>query len=308
MPEINNPHDRGYKSLLASEEIFLELLQSFIDMGWVSLIDPEAITRIDTTQILPDFSEKEADLVYRLKIKNQEVIFYLLLELQSTVDFQMPYRLLIYMMGIWQDVLKNVPSKEATRKDFRLPPIVPIVLYNGRDKWTACRSFKDILAISELFKEYLVDFKYILIDVNRYNERTLTELTNLIGAVFLLDQSENFKEYCEKMLKIAPNLSKFNDNDFQLFKNWIKIIFSMNLPNEARQEIVRILDESRPEEAVKMVTNIEKVIGNVYEEGLNDGKMDAAKKMLAKNMPEELINEITGLPVEQIRKIKSELH
>lgn len=308
MPEINNPHDRGYKSLLASEKIFLELLESFIEMGWVSQIDRNAITRIDTTYILPDFSEKEADLVYRLKIKNQEVIFYLLLELQSTVDFQMSYRLLVYMMGIWRDVLKNIPPEEAAKKDFRLPSIVPIVLYNGRDKWTACRSFKDILAASELFKEYLVDFKYILIDVNRYDERTLTELTNLIGAVFLLDQSENFKEYCGKMLKIVPNLSKFNENDFLLFKNWIKLIFSMNLPTEAKHEIVRILDESRPEEALKMVTNIEKVIGNVYEEGINDGKMDTAKKMLAKNMPEELINEITGLPVEQIRKLKSELH
>ena len=86
MPKISNPHDRGYKSLLASEEIFLELLRSFVDMGWISLIDPEVITRIDTTQILQDFSEKEADLVYRLKIKGQDVIFYLLLELQSRVD------------------------------------------------------------------------------------------------------------------------------------------------------------------------------------------------------------------------------
>jgi predicted transposase/invertase (TIGR01784 family) len=61
-----------------------------------------------------------------------------------------------------------------------------------------------------------------------------------------------------------------------------------------------------------MVTNIEKIIENLYEEGKNDGlmagKMDDAKKMLAKNMSEDLIIEITGLPVEQIRKIKSELH
>ena len=44
----------------------------------------EAITRIDKSYILQDFNEKEADLVYRLKIKGQDVIFYLLMELQST--------------------------------------------------------------------------------------------------------------------------------------------------------------------------------------------------------------------------------
>jgi predicted transposase/invertase (TIGR01784 family) len=312
MPEISNPHDRGYKSLLASEEIFLELLQSFVDMGWVSQIDPEAITRIDTTQILPDFSEKEADLVYRLKIKGQDVIFYLLMELQSSVDFQMPYRLLVYMMGIWRDVLKNTDPKEAERKEFRLPSIVPIVLYNSKERWTACRSFKETLAEAELFKEFVVDFKYILIDVNRYDKQALMDLANLIGAVFLLDQSVDFKDYMNRLLGIGPILREFDTKSFQLFASWLKMILSVKLPDKARQEIIKILDESKPEEAEQMVTNIEKIIENLYEEGLMagelKGKIEVAKNLLNKNLAEDLISETTGLPVEQIRKIKSELH
>ncbi|MCL6592114.1 MAG: Rpn family recombination-promoting nuclease/putative transposase [Firmicutes bacterium] len=310
--EINNPHDRGYKSLLASEEIFLQLLQSFVDMGWVSQIDPEAVTRIDTTQILPDFSEKEADLVYRLKIKGQEVIFYLLMELQSSVDFQMPYRLLTYMMGIWRDVLKNTGPKEVQRKEFRLPPIVPVVLYNSKERWTACRSFKEILAEAELFKEFVVDFKYILIDVNRYDKQNLKDLTNIIGTVFLLEQAKDVKEIMKDLLGIGPILRKFDAKSFQLFASWLKVILTARLPEKAKQEIIKILEESRPEEAEKMVTNIEKIIeeglmaGKM--EGILEGKMEDAKKMMTKNMPEDLIIEITGLSVEQIRKIKSEFH
>jgi predicted transposase/invertase (TIGR01784 family) len=300
------------------------LTKSFVDMGWVSQIDPEAITRIDTTQILPDFSEKEADLVYRLKIKGQDVIFYLLMELQSSVDFQMPYRLLVYMMGIWRDVLKNIQPEEAERKEFRLPPIIPIVLYNGRDKWTACRSFKETLAEAELFKEYIVDFEYILIDINRYEKKTLIDLANLIGAVFLIDQSVDYKDCRSRLLGMAPILQKFDTKSFQLFANWLKMILTVKLPDEAKLKIIKILDESKPEEADKMVTNIEKIIENLYEEGKNDGliagkiegkiegkmegKMDDAKKMLEEKLSEELIVKITGLPIEQIRKIKSELN
>lgn len=114
MPEINNPHDRGYKSLLASKEIFLELLRSFVDMGWISQIDPEAITRIDTTQILQDFSEKEADLIYRLKIKERDVIFYLLLELQSTVDFQMPVARVLPLVSIHDGYLARCSKKHRS--------------------------------------------------------------------------------------------------------------------------------------------------------------------------------------------------
>lgn len=55
-----------------------------------------------------------------------DVCFYLL-ELQSTVDFQMPYRLLLYMVEIWRTVLKDTDAKEAARKNFKLPAIVPCV-------------------------------------------------------------------------------------------------------------------------------------------------------------------------------------
>jgi hypothetical protein len=43
----------------------------------------------------------------------------------------MPYRLFEYMVGVWRDVLKNTETKIAERKDYRLPAIIPIVLYNA---------------------------------------------------------------------------------------------------------------------------------------------------------------------------------
>jgi predicted transposase/invertase (TIGR01784 family) len=182
------------------------------------------------------------------------------------------------------------------------------LLYNGRDKWTACRSFKETLAEAELFKEFVVDFKYILIDVNRYDKKTLMDLANLIGTVFLIDQSKDFKDYMNRLLEIGPILRKFDTKSFQLFASWLKMILSVKLPDEAKQKIIKILDESKPEEAEKMVTNIEKIIENLYEEGLMAGKIEVAKNLLGKSITEDLVSETTGLPIEQIRKIKSELH
>jgi len=39
-------------------------------------------------------------------------------------------------------------------------------------------------------------------------------------------------------------------------------------------------------------------------EGVMEGKMGTAKNMLAKNLPEELIVEVTGLSLEQIEALK----
>ncbi|NJD01607.1 MAG: Rpn family recombination-promoting nuclease/putative transposase [Ruminiclostridium sp.] len=181
---LDNRHDKGYKYILSIKRIFIQLLRSFVEQGWVSRLDEGNIERIDKSFILQDFKGKEADIVYKVRFGDSEVLFYILLELQSTVDHRMPYRLLLYMVEIWRNIIRDTERNAAARKDFRLPVIVPCVLYNGDDNWTVCRSFRETLEANELFCEYALDFKYILFDVKRYNKKKLLELANVIGAVF----------------------------------------------------------------------------------------------------------------------------
>ncbi|MDR1400193.1 MAG: Rpn family recombination-promoting nuclease/putative transposase, partial [Treponema sp.] len=58
-------------------------------------------------------------------------------------------------------------AEEQTRKGFRLPVIIPLVLYNGLEPWTVAPDFAEICADSGLFGEYALNFKYYLIDVHR---------------------------------------------------------------------------------------------------------------------------------------------
>ncbi len=82
----HHQHDVGYKELLSTNNNFLQLLKSFVKhQDWVNYIDEQNIIRIDKSFISQDYSEKEADLVYKLNLKNTEVIIYVLIELQSTV-------------------------------------------------------------------------------------------------------------------------------------------------------------------------------------------------------------------------------
>ncbi|MBW9158753.1 Rpn family recombination-promoting nuclease/putative transposase [Clostridium sp. FP2] len=92
-------------------------------------------------------------------------------------------------------------KKEIKRKSFRLPAVVPIVLYNGTNKWTSARNFKDIITGSQLFGDNILDFKYILVDINRYSKEYLCEFKNIASAIFLLDQ--DIKERARK--RANPN-------------------------------------------------------------------------------------------------------
>ena len=315
--EINNPHDTGYKLILSAKKVFLELLQSFVEAGWTKQIDSNELIKVDKSYILPDFKKREADLVYQAKIKDQKVIFYVLIELQSTVDFQMPYRLLLYQVEIWRDILKSTTPKEAGKKEFQLPVIVPVVLYNGSNNWTTPLEYKKILAGHDLFGEHILNFKYILIDINRYQKQDLLKTANLISTVFLLDQKINAEELIKRLLEISKVIKKLDETHVRLFQTWVEKIPAevKDLPIEIQQQITRIIKESNPEEGEQMISNIAQTIQKGLEEREFKGRkigeqrgefkkaVEIARNLLAKNMDIEEISQVTGLPKKEILKL-----
>ncbi|NSA90233.1 Rpn family recombination-promoting nuclease/putative transposase [Clostridium beijerinckii] len=54
-----------------------------------------------------DYEENEADIVYKANIDDEEVIFYTLLEFQSTIDYRMPLRLFFYINEILREYTKT---------------------------------------------------------------------------------------------------------------------------------------------------------------------------------------------------------
>jgi hypothetical protein len=57
-------------------------------------------------------------------------------------------------------------------------------MYNGVAPWTAKRSFRETLEGYGRFGRGLLDFQYILLDVNRYTEQELFGKENLMSVSF----------------------------------------------------------------------------------------------------------------------------
>lgn len=197
--KIVHEHDKSYKYFLSDSRSFLELLQGFVKEPWVKDISENDLELVNKSFILRDYEEREADIVYKLKHKGKECYFYVLLELQSTVDYTMPFRLLIYMTELWKQLNNNTDIDKRERKGYRLPAIIPITLYNGSPAWTANMSYRKMQEGYELFGEHLVDFRYILFDVNRYKDEELLKIGNMMAAVFAMDKDEEIKILISKL-------------------------------------------------------------------------------------------------------------
>ncbi len=259
--EINNIHDKSYKTLFSNKEIFLNLLQDFTEHTWSKEMNPEQLILVDKSYILSDYEELEADIVYRGKVGEQEVIFYVLLEFQSSIDYSMPIRLLFYMVEIWRDVLKDVRVEEIKKKTFKLPAIIPIVTYNGIEQWYVPTRFRDKIDTPERFGENLLDFEYLLLDVNRYGKAELIEKQSIASAIFLLDQKTDVEEYLSRIVTIAQAFNRLTDRERLELKNWIRNTVQEGIAEQA----VEILDSDQ-EEVKHMVANITRTIEELKEE------------------------------------------
>ena len=102
---MNNIHDRSYKDLYSNKVVFLDLVKEMLKAPWAKDLNEENLVLVDKEYILSDYEENEADIVYRAKIDGKEVIFYTLLEFQSTVDYRMPLRLFFYINEILREYM-----------------------------------------------------------------------------------------------------------------------------------------------------------------------------------------------------------
>ncbi|MEG0502591.1 MAG: Rpn family recombination-promoting nuclease/putative transposase, partial [Cellulosilyticaceae bacterium] len=267
--DIHHIHDKTYRSFFENKEIFLQLLQSFVQEAWTTQLQVDKLIEDKSHYILRDFEEAEADIVYHATIEGQEVVFCILLELQSTVDHSMGIRLFYYISEIWRKYLKRFEREEVKRKDFKLPAVVPIVLYNGESGWTATTQFKEKVQRADLFGDYVIDFKYILINVNAYSKEDLIAIQNTVAAVFLLDQKIDTIEFVERAAIVATEFNELTEEHRLKLKDWLDHI----IEEPIRQKVLNLLDANK-EEVDRMTANITKTLQEEKNQAREMGKLE----------------------------------
>jgi predicted transposase/invertase (TIGR01784 family) len=117
LDKINKAHDKFFKEVLGDIETAKSFLQHYLPPKIVRLINPESITIEKDSYVEKDLSEYFFDLLFRVKMQQEEAYVYLLFEHKSKVDKHVSLQLLGYMTSIWK---KTVPGP--------LPVILPVVL------------------------------------------------------------------------------------------------------------------------------------------------------------------------------------
>lgn len=193
------PHDIGYRSLFAHPELVRELIASFTPFKLFDGIALSSFKRINATYVSERESLRESDMVWRVQAGDRLLYVYILLEFQSSVDRWMALRMQTYIGLLHQDLIK----RHELPRGALLPPVLPLVFYNGKRRWSASMELADLVMEAPAgLAPFQPSQRYLLIDQQRLDRTALKANAHVLALLFRFELSSA----PEVLQEIAPAL------------------------------------------------------------------------------------------------------
>lgn len=180
--------------------------------------------------------------------------------------------------------------------------IIPIIIYHGERNWDVSIYLPVNRELSSASK-YAQNFNYEFFDISHIPDDQIRG-SALLRIVFLTMKYIHNQQILNKLddiLVIFEEMSHVASiaNDLNTFALYIETAAPQNL----RQ---RLSEKIKSWERRDDMPEISKTFQRLKDEGRVEGKIEVAQQMIQKGMSKELVQEITGLPIEKIIELEKE--
>jgi hypothetical protein len=166
-----NVHDALFKSTFSDTHHAEGALQSALPTALTGRIDWSTLELEPGSFVDEDLKDRHTDLLFSASLAGRRALLYLLYEHQSKPHPLMPFRLLAYLVRIWEGWLKKNPTAK------RLPAIVPVVLHHGDGGWNAARALEELYDLDAealaAAGEHIVRLRFPLDDLDAESDEAL---------------------------------------------------------------------------------------------------------------------------------------
>ena len=325
--KLDKKHDKMFKEILHNEEEMKKFIKEFIwhDFnGKLELQNGEYITKFGNGKLV--------DMLY--KVKDEDI--YFLIEHQTKIDYNMPFRMLEYSVEITRRAMKNMKKCQ----EYKYPLILPIVIYTGNRKWLVPTRYSDeVVNMAEIYIKG-IDIEYKVIDINEFEmDELLMKNTNLTRAM-ALEKCKNPKELFNCFSKIIKSLN--TKDELEDVREILKYLYEKVEVNDF-MKIMRIIEEkeeenmstiqervrdwfneaeanrneaiARAEEMEAKLNKAEAELKEKEETTRKEAKKEARKetlkevikRMLKIQLTYDTIEQLTGASIEEIKEVRDEL-
>ncbi|OLS01549.1 Rpn family recombination-promoting nuclease/putative transposase [Tissierella creatinophila] len=316
--KIQNPHDKMFKETFSNIEVTKDFINNYLPKSIVDIIDIETLEHQKDSFIDNNLNETFSDMLFGVNINNNKGYIYFLFEHKSYTSKNIAFQLLKYMIQIWELKIKNLQTN-------KLPIIIPLVIYHGKEKWDIRKTLGEMIEGYELLpkdvKEFVPNYKYILYDISRYRDEDIRGMAQLrIVLTIFRDIFIKDKEGLKETINIAAKyLRELEDKQtgIEYFETFLKYVFysGKSFDEEDLKDIIENVEKAYPEGSGLIVTTAERLIKEGMEKGIEEGmekgmekgekegKVVIAIKLLTKKfgiLPSETKDRIKNLDIETL--------
>jgi hypothetical protein len=220
-----------------------------------------------------------------VRLRGEWLYVYLLIEFQSRPDPFMALRILVYLGLLYQELVKG---KHLSRNG-KLPPVFPLVLYNGEQPWTPAQEMADLIETLPGLMVYRPHLRYLLLDEGRLSADEVEPNENLAAALIRLENSRAPQELQRTISLLVRWLQAPEQQSLgRAFTVWIKrVLLPARLPGVELPQLSDLNEvHTMLAERVKQWTEQWKAEGleagrqQGLEEGLQEGRQEGEAAML----------------------------
>ena len=303
-------HDRFFKSHFETPEQIESLLTVALTAAQLKLFDLSSITVRKSA--LPDAVELQehlSDLIVEVRLKRgNPVVIGILIEHKSGQDRDLMRQLLVYMARLY---------------DKSTPVVLPITIYHGHSRWRREKSFHRFehaglpRSFLTAFKEYLIDFKTIFVNLRnkqvrqRVAELPLKERLALQVMADIWEADANRFASWLVQCRSLPEKERA-DSIGSIHKYFAQIHESITISqvNRAlqtkRSGAKTMQDRQLIDEIIKEWNGVlPQSYGEAYSQGIRQTTYKFAQRMIQDGVPDSDVQRYTQLPLEEIEKLRN---
>ena len=184
-PSVPTPHASLFHKVFSRRKLAAQHLRGVLPPALVAAVDWRTL-RVESGHFVDDaLAWSASDLLYSVKLGGERLLVYVLLEHQSRSDPLMVFRVLRYMVRVWEKFLAEHPDAKT------LPVIVPVLLSHAEGGWKAAVTMHELLGLegerAVLLGAFAPSFRLLLDDVGAQSDAELRGRTlDALGALALL--------------------------------------------------------------------------------------------------------------------------
>ena len=164
-------HDALFKATFSQIEHATGELEQALPAAIVARIDFATLALRPGSFVDEALKERHTDLLFSAAMDGKPALVYVLFEHQSAPEALMAFRLLRYMVRIWEDYL----AEHAEAK--QLPAIVPLVLHHSETGWTKATALEELFDVDHetlaALGEHVPRLRFVLDDISAESDEAL---------------------------------------------------------------------------------------------------------------------------------------